>query len=204
MGKEQKMQPSLIQMATPKDVVYTPSVLALDVVSFFKPSGICLDPCAGGNAFYSLLPEAGRDWCEIERGRDFYAWDKKVDWIVSNPPFSNLLAWVRHSFKVANDIVYIMPYHRGFASMKFVSDLMEWGGIVHTRWYGTGTEWGFPFGHALAAVHYRAGYTDSQTWSRYEAQHSTHLTAFGVGGLASNSLQGLSPADVSSAKHGGR
>ena len=160
------MQPSLFAMATPKDVVYTPSELALDMVTFFRPTGVCLDPCMGDGVFYNLLP-VGREWCEIERGRDFYSWHKQVDWIISNPPYSNLLAWIRHSFKVSRDIVYLIPYHRGFASAKFVDDLREWGGVVHTRWYGTGSEWGFPFGHAMAAVHYRAGYDGSTTWSRF-------------------------------------
>ena len=72
MGKELKMQPSLIHMATKKDVVYTPAELARDLVSFFNPSGVCLDPCAGDGSFYDLLPE-GREWCEIERGRDITA-----------------------------------------------------------------------------------------------------------------------------------
>lgn len=175
MGKELKMQPSIIQMATPKDVVYTPSELARDVVAFFQPSGVCLDPCRGDGAFYDLLP-TGREWCEIEQGRDFYAWSEPVDWIVSNPPFSNLLAWVRHSFTVAKDIVYLMPSHRVFASATFLDDLFEWGGVVHIRRYGTGTQWGFPFGHALSAVHYRAGYSGSTSWSSYEAQHSLQWT----------------------------
>jgi hypothetical protein len=175
MGKLLKKQPSLFHMATAKDVVYTPQELARDMVAYFQPSGICLDPCAGDGVFYNLFPE-GREWCEIERGRDFYAWQKQADWIISNPPYSDLLSWVRHSFKIAKDIVYIMPSHRVFASAEFLDDLFSWGGIVHIRRYGTGSQWGFPFGHALAAVHYRAGYTGSQTWSRYEAQQSLHLT----------------------------
>ena len=175
MGKELIMQPSLIHMATAKDVVYTPAELARDMVDYFKPSGLCLDPCAGDGAFYNLLP-AGSEWCEIERGRDFYAWVTPVDWIISNPPYSNLLAWVRYSFKVAKDIVYLLPNHRVSASAEFIDDLMKWGGVVHTRFYGTGAQWGFPFGHALSAVHFRAGYQGSQTWSRYDAQHSVERT----------------------------
>ena len=166
MGKELKMQPSLIQMPTAKDVVYTPENLAREIVSFFKPSGVCLDPCSGDGVFYNLFQD-GREWYEIERGIDFYSWERQVDWIISNPPYSNLLAWIRHSFKIASDIVYLIPNHRISASAQFIDDLMDWGGIVHTRFYGTGTQWGFPFGHALSAVHFRAGYQGSQTWSRF-------------------------------------
>jgi hypothetical protein len=156
-----------MHVATKTDLVYTPDELARDAVSFFKPTGFCLDPCAGtDDVFFDLLPP-GAEWCEIERGRDFYAWEQPVDWIVSNPPFSHYSAWLRHSMTVAQNIVYLMPVYKVFASGKFQDELFAWGGIVHIRRYGTGTEWGFPFGHALSAVHYQAGYTGCTAWSRY-------------------------------------
>lgn len=174
MGKELKMQPALIHVATEKDVVYTPRELAWDMVDYFRPYGACLDPCMGDGAFYDLLPAARRDWCEIERGRDFYAYTTRVNWIIGNPPYSNLLAWIRHSFKLADDIVYLMPLHRVFASAQFLKDLFAWGCVAHIRTYGTGTDWGFPFGHALAAVHYRKTYRktyhDNTVWSHYETK----------------------------------
>lgn len=162
-----KMQPILMHVVAIKDVVFTPPKLAQDMVTYFSPAGVCLDPCAGDGVFFNLLP-AGSDWCEIESGRDFYAWTKPADWIISNPPYSHLLAWIRHSFTVAKDIVYLMPSNRVFASAQFLDTLFDWGGIIHIRRYGTGTQWGFPFGHALAAVHYRKGYTGTTSWSRYE------------------------------------
>ena len=60
-----------------------------------------------------------------------------------------------------------MPVYKVFASGKFLDNLFDWGGIVHIRRYGTGTQWGFPFGHALAAVHYKSGYLGSTAWSRF-------------------------------------
>lgn len=178
MGTEKIMQQSLIHIPTKSDVVYTPPILAKDVISFFNPSGFCLDPCAGNNVFFDLLP-TGAEWCEIERGRNFYAWLNPVDWIVSNPPFSHYSAWMRHSMKVAQNIVYIMPVYKVFASGKFQDELFKWGGIVHIRRYGTGTEWGFPFGHALAAVHYKAGYIGQTAWSRYNRPNkSLHRTCY--------------------------
>lgn len=166
MGKELKMQPSLIFMPAQSDLVYTPFELAKDMVNFFHPFGLCLDPCAGGGVFLDLLPAA--EWCEIIRGRDFYAWTKPVDWIIGNPPYSHYSAWLRHSMKVAKNIVYVMPVYKVFASGKFLQDLFNWGGIVHIRRYGTGTDWGFPFGHALSAVHYQAGYKGDTAWSCYK------------------------------------
>lgn len=167
-----EMQPMLMHVRAERDLVYTPPALARDMVDFFQPAGTCLDPCSGSGAFLDLLP-TGSKWCEVERGRDFYAWTKSVDWIISNPPFSHLLAWIRHSFKVADDIVYLMPSHRVFASAAFLDDVFIWGGIVHIRRYGSGSQWGFPFGHALAAVHYRKGYEGETSWSRFGRQRKS-------------------------------
>jgi hypothetical protein len=170
-SKNLKMQPTLLHVAAVRDLVYTPPELARNMVEFFEPSGVCLDPCMGSGEFFNLLPP-GSEWCEIERGRDFYAWTQPVDFIISNPPYTHLLAWIRYSFKVANNIVYLMPSHRVFASAEFLDDLFEWGGVVHIRRYGSGSQWGFPFGHALAAVHYRKGYQGATTWSRYQKRNT--------------------------------
>lgn len=166
MGKLMVMQASLLYAPIEKDVVYTPPELARDMVDFFQPVGLCLDPCSGGGAFLNLLPE-GSEWCEIEKGRDFYSWTKQVDWCFGNPPYSHYTAWLRHSMGVAKNIVYVMPVYKVFASAKFLKELFEWGGIAHIRRYGTGTDWGFPFGHALAAVHYQAGFSGGTQWSSY-------------------------------------
>ena len=66
---------------------------------------------------------------------------------------------------IAKNIVYLMPLHRVFASDEFLEDLMIWGGVKHIRRYGTGTRWGFPFGHALAAIHYKKDWELGTTWS---------------------------------------
>lgn len=166
MGIEKRMQPSLIHIPTVSDCHATPPKLAEDIVNFFKPAGRCLDPCRGNGVFYDLLPP-GADWCEITQNRDFYAWSEPVDWIVGNPPYSHYSAWLRHSFTVATNIVYLMPPYKIFASNKFQDELFDWGGIVHIRRYGTGSRWGFPFGHAVAAVHYRAGHAGDTSWSKW-------------------------------------
>ena len=162
-----EMQPVLIHVPAKNDIFSTPVNLAQDIVGFFKPSGSCLDPCAGqNNVFFDLLP-SGADWCEIERGMDFYAWTKRVDWSISNPPYSHYSAWLRHSFKVAKNIVYLVPIYKIFTSGKTLAELFEWGGIAHIRRYGTGTQWGFPFGHALGAIHYQKDYRGPTFWSSF-------------------------------------
>jgi hypothetical protein len=164
MGKLLIPQSSLFNATATKDVVFTPSWLAALMVKHFAPDGRCLDPCKGDGAFYDLLP-VGAQWCEIAEGRDFFAFDQKVDWAIGNPPYSCLLGWIRHSFKIAQNVAYLMPLHRVFASYEFIAEIKRFGGIREILIIGTGTTAGFPFGHCLGAVHYQAGYTGETRWT---------------------------------------
>jgi hypothetical protein len=58
-----------------------------------------------------------------------------------------------------------MPLHRAMASHKFLEDVFSYGGIAEILLIGTGTAVGFPFGHALAAVHYKKNHTDCTKWA---------------------------------------
>lgn len=162
-GRYMELQATLIYEPIPKDEVFTPIRLAEKIVTHFQPSGVSLDPCCGDGVFWELLPSP-KLWCEIKRGVDFFQFTEQVDWIISNPPYSGLLAWLRHSFTVAQNIVYLIPLHRVFSSYQFLADLGKWGGIKEILLLGTGTRWGFPFGHALAAVHFQRHYVGQMTW----------------------------------------
>jgi len=139
------------------DVVYTPDAVARDIVNYFNPSGMCLDPCLGDGAFYKYLP-SGREWCEIEKGRDFFFWSKPVDWIVGNPPYSIFSDWLRHSMELAPNIVYLIPIAKVYSVEGRMKEIYQWGGIVETVYYGKGTELGFPFGFPAGAVYIRRGF----------------------------------------------
>lgn len=70
----------------PNDVVFTPDWLAKQICEMFPISGKVLEPCKGEGAFLQYLPP-DTDWCEIAEGRNFYEYNKKVDWLVTNPPY---------------------------------------------------------------------------------------------------------------------
>lgn len=161
-------QPQLIQGAlSPGDVVYTPDWCARDMVDWFKPSGRVLEPCKGDGAIYKYLPE-GSEWCEIELGRDFFAYTKQVDWIVSNPPYRIIKEWLQHSFRIAENIVYLMPLNSPLNSMERMRIIFEWGGIKHIRPYGNGSIFGMNYGFAVGAIHFVRGYTGPTSWSWYK------------------------------------
>ena len=99
--------------ANPSDVVYTPVNVAKAIIKHLNPSGICLDPCMGDGAFYNNLPEP-RQWCEIDRGVDFLETNVKVDWVIGNPPYSIFLEFLEHSFKIANNVSFLVPTNKIF------------------------------------------------------------------------------------------
>ena len=151
-------QPQLLEMALdPRDVVYTPDWVARDMVEYFKPTGKILEPCIGAGVFMKYLPK-DTEWCEIEKGRDFFKWNTAVKWIIGNPPYTVFSEWMSHSMKIANNIVYLIPLNKPFNSGKMIKEWKEYGGIVEIRYYANGGALGFPIGFACGAVHFQRGY----------------------------------------------
>jgi len=85
--------------------IYTPDALALSIVSYFNPKGKILEPCKGGGAFTKAM--SGCDWCEITEGRDFLKAEGHWDWIVTNPPFGQVPAFLDKAMDVADNIVFL-------------------------------------------------------------------------------------------------
>jgi hypothetical protein len=83
------------------DNVSTPCALAKRIVGHYQPRGRVLDPCRGdAQPFYKVLlkqPRCSVDWCEIGEGGDFLRYNQKVDWIISNPPWSKILVFIKHA-----------------------------------------------------------------------------------------------------------
>jgi len=165
-------QPQLLQIPLdPGDVVFTPDYVARDMVSFFKPSGRILEPCAGDGVFLKYLPD-GTEWCEISKGRDFFAWTEPVDWIVTNPPYNarKFNEWLEHSYDIATDIVFLFPLYYIHRSASKYRIVCARGNIRHARYYGTGTELGFPMGNPIFGMHLQRGYTGPMYSSIYGEQ----------------------------------
>lgn len=74
------------------DRVYTPLDVAAKCIALIPcvPNELWLDPFKGEGAFYNQYPHvAEKEWDEIREGRDFFAREvASVDWIVTNPPYS--------------------------------------------------------------------------------------------------------------------
>ena len=50
----------------------------------------------------------GAEWCEISLGRDFLGYEDRVDWILTNPPWSQIRPFLNHAMQVADNVVFLL------------------------------------------------------------------------------------------------
>lgn len=146
------------------DVHYTADTVARRIVEHFQPAGVCLEPFRGDGAFHRHLPD-GSPWCEISEGRDFFAYTDPVDWIITNPPFSNLTRIFEHAFGLARQCVFLIPVSKFYSSAPRLRLAHAYGGLKEIMHLGAGRDIGFDIGFPFAAMHfvrdYRGPITDS-------------------------------------------
>jgi hypothetical protein len=83
--------------------------------------------------------------------------------------------FMEHSYKVANDIVYLLPADKPFNVFKTVLMIFKHGGIVHARFYGNGSAIGIPEIHRpVTAFHFRLGYRGAMSFSFAETRLTKH------------------------------
>lgn len=89
-----------------EDCVQTPIEIAELIVNHFNPSGKILEPCKGEGNFMKVLPDKTL-WCEILEDKDFFDFNEKVDWVITNPPYSKMRKFIQHSMQVSDNIVFL-------------------------------------------------------------------------------------------------
>lgn len=154
------MKPFCPKKNTPdKDIVMTPEWLAKDIISHYNPTGTILDPCRGQGAFYNNYPTPNKDWCELAEGRDFLTYTRKVDWIVTNPPWSKMREFLVHGMEIASNVVYLTTINH-YTTKRRIRDIRELGfGMKEIYCVPTPAK-PFPqLGFQLAAVHIQKDYT---------------------------------------------
>jgi len=168
MSKKGPTKPNKTGKATANDVVMTAEPTAKWIVDYFNPQGTILEPCRGEGAFYNNFPkQSKKEWCEISQGRDFFEYEKKVDWIITNPPFSIFDNFLTHSFEIADNVVFFCPLNKVFKSMKIDRMIQDYGGIHTVIHMGGGGKHGFPFGFATGCIHYKKDYNGPINYVRH-------------------------------------
>ena len=96
-----------------KTLMFTPLDISKDIISnlSIKKTDTVLEPFKGAGSFYNQLPNCKKFYCEKDENINFFDWQDKVDWIVSNPPFkilvddkptNGLVPIIEHSLKITN------------------------------------------------------------------------------------------------------
>ena len=152
--------------ASEKDIVMTPVYLAKNIIEHFEPTGLILDPCRGEGAFYDNYNTDNKDWCELGEGKDFLEYNKKVDWIITNPPFSIFDLFLTKSLEISDNVVFFCPLNKVFKSIKLDKIIYAYGGIREVVHMGTGGMHKFPFGFVVGCIYYKRGYRGPIEYTR--------------------------------------
>jgi len=130
-----------------------------DLVSLLpiKETDTILDAGSGKNKVWFNNANVKEKYeCEIEDGCDFLLWDKKVDWVIGNPPFAtnniindrhqNLIPiWIEESSNIANKGMAFLLNHKiiNFLTPVRLSKLKDKGFeitkfhiVSDKRWFG--------------------------------------------------------------------
>ena len=111
------------------DIIMTPKSVAEKVVRWANPSGLVLEPCSGTGVFLKAIMDYNCDAveCEITKGRDFYDFKDNVDWIITNPPWSQARKFMLHSMELSDNIVFLITVNHIIALKARIRDLTSHG-----------------------------------------------------------------------------
>jgi len=152
------------------DVVQTPVKLAKDIVMHFNPEEVVLEPCRGEGNFYRHLP-SGSPWCEISEGKDFFNFSDRVNWIITNPPWSKVRGFLQHGMEIADHIVFLMTINYVWTNARLKLIAAHGFGIKEILWVPwPGLESNFPrSGFALGAIHIERNWKGDIRWENMVA-----------------------------------
>jgi hypothetical protein len=100
----------------------------------------------------------GSEYCEISDGKDFFEFNKRVDWIIGNPPYSNFKEFLEHSFNLSDNVSFLVPTNKIFQRQIIMDMINRYGGIKSQIIFGSGSLIGFPFGFSVGNFHFQRGY----------------------------------------------
>lgn len=139
------------------DEIMTPEYLAEALVNHFKPNGKILEPCKGTGNFLKFLPKDTL-WCEISEGKNFFDFNEKVDWIITNPPWSQIRKFLQHSLEISKNVCFLFTINHLWTKAR-IRDIKNTGfGIREIAIFDTPDNFP-PLGFQVGMVHLQAKYS---------------------------------------------
>jgi DNA modification methylase len=109
---------------------------------------------------------------EITTGSDFFKFNERVDWIITNPPWSLARRFLQHAYEVADSIVFLITLNHVLNVRARIADMEQAGfGIKEVLLCKTPKKPWPQSGFQLAAIHLSRGYTGQITWGRLDNQN---------------------------------
>ena len=116
----------------------TPIESAMKIMDWIIPqidvTDDVLEAFKGDSVIYDLIPNT-KDYCEIKEGRDFFTYNTKVDWIISNPPFQTkndvgemvnaFIPIINKSIDICNKGFFYLINHKLWSALA-VKRLRDW------------------------------------------------------------------------------
>ena len=101
------------------DKFYTPEGLVKIHLEKFKdiPDGaLIFEPFYGEGAYFNemvkMFPQCVISYTEIDKGLDFFEYKEKIDYIISNPPYSIIDKVLQHSVSLQPKVIsYLIGFH---------------------------------------------------------------------------------------------
>jgi len=75
----------------------TPKNLVIDLLKLipFEKEDFVVDAGSGTTkVWFKYIPTTNKDEVELDEGKDFYKYNKQVDWVVGNPPFPQFIGFL--------------------------------------------------------------------------------------------------------------
>lgn len=133
----------------PKDITfhYTNEQMVKDLIAITPLGGSVLDAGSGKNkVWYKNIPaELEKYECEIQDGVDFLQWNKKVDWIIGNPPFNIGWKFIEKMTEIAQTGIAVLGNINNFNQFTSVRlqrmkergfELQHIHIVADKRWFG--------------------------------------------------------------------
>lgn len=114
------VKPNNIEMHYTKKEMVKSLLSILDI----KDEDSVLDSGSGLNkVWFKNLNVKEKYECELEDGIDFYKWEKRVDWVVGNPPFSHAKDFLLKAIEISNKGIAFLVNNNCFNSFLLPSRL---------------------------------------------------------------------------------
>tara|TARA_R110000764_G_scaffold82616_1_gene163022 strand:- start:52 stop:645 length:594 start_codon:yes stop_codon:yes gene_type:complete len=104
-----KVMNSIQSRENPNDKIYTPPKVVDIMLKFcgYEEGELVLEPARGLGAIFDKLKEP-KDYCEIDQDKDFFDYNKKTEWIITNPPYSLIDKFLKHTYTLCEKFCFII------------------------------------------------------------------------------------------------